>query len=471
MVFSPLRPWSAASPYALALGLAAFVCAVLAVIGWRRRSRPGGMPFVFMMTAGAVWALLYSFELMSPGLTAKVLWAKTEYLGIAVIPLAWFLFARAYTGAMKTTGRGPLALLYVIPALTVTLVATNELHHLVWSSLSIGTSGPFPVLVLAHGPWFWVFMVYSYGLLLAGSAVLVRTVLSYPQLYRRQVGMLVVAVAAPWIGNGLSIFRVVPGGVDVTPFAFTVAGLALCSRDVAFAAVRSASRTHSGRAQPSSREDEGRGAGARLRWYGGERQSRGRFDAGPVSPQLRGQSGSELLGGQLPAPREEGSDVQFDVSLGEGTSLRHYDIVCSPLGFVGGVGSGWLLVLRDITDRKRMETRVAESEERYRVLADTTSDLIFSFDRNLRLTGINRAAAESVGLSPEEALGRSSPTFGFRRRPRSGGRRNVERCWPADERASGFSASSSWPMGGRTRSRRIFIPSTPPTELWSECGE
>ena len=63
-------------------------------------------------------------------------------------------------------------------------------------------------------------------------------------------------------------------------------------------------------------------------------------------------------------------------------------------------------MLRDITDRKRMESQVAESEERYRVLVDTTSDLIFSFDRNLQLTGINRAAAKSVGLPPEEALGR-----------------------------------------------------------------
>ncbi len=97
-MFSPLRPWSAASPYALALGLASFVCVALVVIGWRRRFRPGGMPFVLMMAAGAVWALLYSFELMIPSLTGKVLWAKTEYLGIAVIPLAWFLFARAYTG-------------------------------------------------------------------------------------------------------------------------------------------------------------------------------------------------------------------------------------------------------------------------------------------------------------------------------------------------------------------------------------
>ncbi len=372
---------------------------------------------------------------------------------------------------MKKTGRGLLALLCLIPALTVTLVATNEFHHLVWSSLSIGTSGPFPVLILSHGPWFWVHTAYSYGLLLAGSAVLVRTVLSYPQLYRRQVGMLVVAVAAPWIGNGLSIFRVVPGGVDVTPFAFTVAGLALV---LAMSHFRLFDLLPALLPAARSQVLEKMKDGVLVLDFDGTVVSANPAAAsmlGLSAPQLRGQSGSELLGGQLPAPREEGSDVQFDVSLGEGTSLRHYDIVRSALGFVGGIGAGWLLVLRDITDRKRMEAQVAESEERYRVLVDTTSDLIFSFDRNLQLTGINRAAAESVGLSAEKALGRLITDLRLPKETQERWQKKCREVLASGQEASGFSASSSWPMGGRTRSKRIYSLSMPPTGRWSECVE
>ena len=167
--FSPFHIWSAASPYALALGLAALLCLLLTVAGWRRRTRPGGMPFALMMSAATIWALLYSFELTTPGLAGKVFWAKTEYLGIVVLPIAWFLFARSYTGATKRLSPRLLALIGLIPTATVVLAATNGLHSLVWSGLSLTTKGPFPMLFVVHGPWFWVHVVYSYSLLAAGS--------------------------------------------------------------------------------------------------------------------------------------------------------------------------------------------------------------------------------------------------------------------------------------------------------------
>ena len=72
-----------------------------------------------------------------------------------------------------------------------------------------------------------------------------------------------------------------------------------------------------------------------------------------------------------------------------------------------------LSVARDISDRRRAEETLRESEERYRVLADATSDLIFSFDRDLRLVGINRAAATIIGQSAETALGKSLRELGL----------------------------------------------------------
>lgn len=65
------------------------------------------------------------------------------------------------------------------------------------------------------------------------------------------------------------------------------------------------------------------------------------------------------------------------------------------------------------TERAATLAALRESEKRYRLLADTTSDLIYSYDTQLRLTGINRAAAQVLELDRDEALGKALEGLGF----------------------------------------------------------
>jgi two-component system, cell cycle sensor histidine kinase and response regulator CckA len=396
---SPFQNWSAASPYALALGLAAVVCTSLAVVGWRRHVRPGGLHFALMMAAAALWALLYSFELTTPSFAGKVFWAKTEYVGIAVLPLAWLLFARSYTGAIRRVPRGLVALVALIPALTVVLAATNGFHHLVWSTLSLGTSGPFPILALSHGPWFWVHVTYSYALLAAGSVVLARTALKYPQLYRRQLGMLMVAIVAPWVGNGLSIFRVLPGGgVDVTPFAFALTGVALL---LAMSRFRLLSLLPALLPAAHNQVLETMRDGVFVLDVDGRVVSVNPAASdmlGLPASRIRGQSARGLLGEQFSFGSGEEPHSQFELSLGEGALGRSYDVVSSPLALGGGIGVGRLLVLRDITERKQME----ESLRLTQYCVEGAADLIHWIDPAGRILFANEASCRRTGYSAEE---------------------------------------------------------------------
>jgi two-component system, cell cycle sensor histidine kinase and response regulator CckA len=68
---------------------------------------------------------------------------------------------------------------------------------------------------------------------------------------------------------------------------------------------------------------------------------------------------------------------------------------------------------RDVTERQEAARALAAAEERYRRLADATSDHIFSCDLQLRLTGANTEAARSVNSTPEELLGRPLSELGI----------------------------------------------------------
>jgi len=62
-------------------------------------------------------------------------------------------------------------------------------------------------------------------------------------------------------------------------------------------------------------------------------------------------------------------------------------------------------IAHDITDRKRAEEALQKSESEKSLILDSLSELIIYQDKNLRVVWTNRAAAESVGLSPDKLVG------------------------------------------------------------------
>jgi PAS domain S-box-containing protein len=72
---------------------------------------------------------------------------------------------------------------------------------------------------------------------------------------------------------------------------------------------------------------------------------------------------------------------------------------------------GFQAVARDITDRKRAENALAESEQRYRTVVDSIREVIFQTDATGKWTFLNPAWTEITGFTLEESLGVNYLTY------------------------------------------------------------
>lgn len=61
----------------------------------------------------------------------------------------------------------------------------------------------------------------------------------------------------------------------------------------------------------------------------------------------------------------------------------------------------------DITERRRMESRLAESEAKYRFLAENAGDIVWQLDADMQFTYVSPSSERLRGYSAEDLIGRS----------------------------------------------------------------
>ena len=382
-------------PYLIPLLIAGLLSLALAMYGWQRRFIPGATAFIVLMLALAEWSLGYIMEIVSPDLSAKIFWGQVQYLGIVIVPLAWLVFALQYTGWQNWLTRRNLMLLAVIPAITLLLIWTNQAHGLMWSQVSLDTSSPLPAMQVSYGPWFWCHLVYSYLLLLLGTLLLIRMVITFPDLYRWQVIFLLFGSIAPWIGNLIYILDLSPvPNLDLTPFAFSLSGLAISwslFRFRFFDVVPIARRT-----VVDSMSDAVIVLDAQNRLV--DLNPAGQRVVGYQVSDAIGMTSTQALSGwdSLLEQYRSASEGQTELVKVLNGTQHYFDVHISPLFDRQQRRSGRLIVLRDITERKQAEQALRQSEEHFRQVVSSISDHVYMTEFKADGTQINHFISPNV---------------------------------------------------------------------------
>jgi diguanylate cyclase (GGDEF)-like protein len=206
----------------------AATCAASLPFLWRQRDVPGAVGLLALFAAVAWWNAGYALEIATGGLGAKLFWAKAQYPGIVVAPLAVFVFALGYTGRWEWLTARRLAALLVVPAGTIALAWTHELHHLVWSDVGTPVAAGQP-LVLDHGIGFFPGWLFAYAMLFSATVMLVAGRWSLRRYFRRQSIVIAISVLTPWLCNAIYVLGLTPDGLDMTTvgLAVTAVGFAL----------------------------------------------------------------------------------------------------------------------------------------------------------------------------------------------------------------------------------------------------
>jgi signal transduction histidine kinase len=210
------------------LALSGGTClAVYAYSTWRRRRATAAASLVVALAAAGWWGLAYAIELAADQLPTKQLWGDTKWLGICLLPPAWFAFVMQYTGHERWVKRWTIAALAVPPAAVIALLAIPATHDLVRYYPPSAALRPADAIAQV-GPLFWPFLVYADLVIWGCTALFVWTLTRVSRLYWRQSLLLIVTVLLPFLANVLHNLDVGPfGRVELTPFLFVLTGAVL----------------------------------------------------------------------------------------------------------------------------------------------------------------------------------------------------------------------------------------------------
>ena len=109
----------------------------------------GSVPIGVLFVVISIWVMGGAVELMASSLHVFSIGRTGHFIGTALLPIVAYVCFREYTGSETPTRT--VALMLIIPLVSIMLAATNQYHEFMWFLPSVNTSGEFLTRVRTNG--------------------------------------------------------------------------------------------------------------------------------------------------------------------------------------------------------------------------------------------------------------------------------------------------------------------------------
>ena len=187
----------------LMLSLSLLLSAGLALFAYRYRINRTARLFVIVLIICMIWSITASISVHTSN--ARILWLIALINNIFTAQLAplILLIAIYYTGNPNWFKNRHALYLFIVPALTVLLILTSGFHNLYHVDYSLTWKNSIPTLIINHGIGYKIYIFYSYLLMFFSFMLVTRSLFEKSKFHRRQVYLLLIGLFIPLLNDVL----------------------------------------------------------------------------------------------------------------------------------------------------------------------------------------------------------------------------------------------------------------------------
>ena len=215
------------NPYSHFLFVSALIALITASITWKRRAAPGATPLILMLLTMAIWAGSNGLLLESQDPNWQIFWFNVLTFGAIMGTPAFWAFGVEFTNHGRWLTPRNILLVCIIPIVSVILGWTTDFHGLFYAARDFTNKLPNGDWNFAVGPFYWVYIIYSYSVAIFTIGLIVLTLFHSSSVYRRQTITILIGTLVPLIGNIIYtlLVGVGKGEIDPTPLLFIIMGV------------------------------------------------------------------------------------------------------------------------------------------------------------------------------------------------------------------------------------------------------